>query len=179
MAEALGITLPGNAAFPAADARRNRLAQLSGRRIVAMVAEDLRPSAVLTRQAFENAIRTLAAIGGTEGGPYERLALLKAAYFRADTLTLPELEATLGTLATEDTAMGALSRELIAAKAYASGDIARARTEYNRLKFDAAAPAGVVQRAEIALAAIPVAADETAPAAPTETPAEETPETGQ
>ena len=75
--------------------------------------------------------------------------------------------------------MGALSRELVAAKAYATGDVARARTEYNRLKFDAAAPAGVVQRAEIALAAIPVAAEEPAPAVPTETPAVETPETGQ
>lgn len=99
---------------------------------------------------------TLAAIGGTEGGPYERMALLKAAYFRADTLTLPELETTLGTLVTEDSALGAMARELVAAKAYATGDIARARTEYNRLKFDAAAPQGVIQRAEIALDAIPV-----------------------
>jgi hypothetical protein len=130
------------------------------------------------------AAETLAAIGGTEGGPYERLALLKAAYFRADTLTLPELETTLGTLPTEETAMGALARELLAAKAYAVGDIARARTEYNKLKFDAAAPEGVIQRAELALDAIPVpeqAATETpAPAeAPTEATAEQPQETGQ
>lgn len=127
---------------------------------------------------------TLAAIGGTEGGPYERLALLKAAYFRADTATLPELETTLGTLPAEETAMGALARELLAAKAFAVGDIARARTEYNKLKFDAAAPEGVIQRAELALDAIPVpaeAATETpAPAeAPTEATAEQPQETGQ
>ncbi len=159
------------AAFKAIVAKESKLSPLAAHYLAQVQLEGRGDAAA--------AAETLAAIGGTEGGPYERLALLKAAYFRADTLTLPELEATLGTLATEDTAMGALSRELIAAKAYASGDIARARTEYNRLKFDAAAPAGVVQRAEIALAAIPVAADETAPAAPTETPAEETPETGQ
>jgi hypothetical protein len=123
---------------------------------------------------------TLAAIGGTEGGPYERLALLKSAYFRADTLTMAELEATLGALVNEDTALGALARELIAAKAFADGDIARARTEYSRLKFDAAAPAGVVQRAEIALDAIPLP-PETAPdtTAPETTPADEPQETGQ
>jgi hypothetical protein len=121
------------------------------------------------------AAETLAAIGGTEGGPYERIALLKAAYFRADTLTLPELEATLGALTTEDTAVGALARELIAAKAYATGDIARARTEYSRLQFDAAAPAGVVQRAQIALDALPIPAD----AAPAPTPADQPQETGQ
>ncbi|MEX1250114.1 MAG: hypothetical protein WEA77_02850 [Hyphomonas sp.] len=130
------------------------------------------------------AAETLAAVGGTEGGPYERLALLKAAYFRADTLTLDELETTLGSLAAEETALGALSRELIAAKAFAVGDIARARTEYNRLKFDAAAPQGVIQRAELALDAIPLppeAAPETpAPTeAPTDATAEQPQETGQ
>jgi len=130
------------------------------------------------------AAETLTSIGGTEGGPYERLALLKAAYFRADALTLPELEATLGSLVTEDTALGALARELVAAKAYSTGDIARARTEYSRLKFDAAAPAGVVQRAEIALEALPLPpedASETTPPseAPTDTAADEPEETGQ
>jgi DNA-binding SARP family transcriptional activator len=49
----------------------------------------------------------------------------------------------LGDMKEEETALGALSRELIAAKAYAEGDAARARTAYNRLKFDAAAPQGV------------------------------------
>ena len=55
MVEALGLSLPDNAAIPAPDARRRRLAHLTGRRIVEMVAADLRPSAVLTRPAFENA----------------------------------------------------------------------------------------------------------------------------
>src|SRR5215472_6134439 len=56
MVEALGMSLPGNAAIPAVDARRNTLAQMTGRRIVEMVREDLRMSKILTRAAFENAI---------------------------------------------------------------------------------------------------------------------------
>jgi dihydroxy-acid dehydratase len=65
MVESLGLSLPGNAAIPAADARRKVLAQLSGLRIVEMVREDLKLSDVLTRQAFENAIITNAAVGGS------------------------------------------------------------------------------------------------------------------
>ena len=65
MTEALGMTLPGAAAVPAVDANRYRCAHLIGRRIVAMVAEDQRMSKVVTRAAFENAIRTNAAIGGS------------------------------------------------------------------------------------------------------------------
>ncbi|MCE9663881.1 dihydroxy-acid dehydratase [Halomonas sp. M5N1S17] len=65
MAESLGTSLPHNAAIPAVDSRRYVLAHLSGNRIVEMVDEDLRLSKVLTRQAFENAIRTNAAIGGS------------------------------------------------------------------------------------------------------------------
>src|SRR5947207_9671631 len=65
MVEALGMSLPGNAAIPAVDARRNTLAQMSGRRIVQMVREDLGIAMILTRQAFENAIRANAAIGGS------------------------------------------------------------------------------------------------------------------
>jgi dihydroxy-acid dehydratase len=65
MVEALGLTLPGAAAIPAVDARKKVLAQLSGRRIVAMVKEDLTLSKILTRQAFENAIVANAAVGGS------------------------------------------------------------------------------------------------------------------
>ncbi len=65
MAEALGTSLPHNAAIPAVDSRRYVLAHLSGMRIVEMVEEDLRLSKVLTKQAFENAIRVNAAIGGS------------------------------------------------------------------------------------------------------------------
>src|SRR4051812_31222158 len=65
MAEALGTSLPHNAAIPAVDARRYVLAHMSGIRIVDMVREDLRLSQVLTRENFENAIRVNAAIGGS------------------------------------------------------------------------------------------------------------------
>jgi L-arabonate dehydrase len=65
MAEALGVTLPHNAAIPAVDARRYVLAHMSGMRIVEMALEDLRLSKLLTREAFENAIRVNAAIGGS------------------------------------------------------------------------------------------------------------------
>jgi L-arabonate dehydrase len=65
MAESLGTSLPHNAAIPAVDSRRYVLAHLSGMRIVEMVEEDLRLSKILTREAFINAIRTNAAIGGS------------------------------------------------------------------------------------------------------------------
>src|SRR5574337_53109 len=65
MAEALGMTLPGGAAIPAVDSRRCQLAEASGRRIVEMIKEDLRPSRILTRAAFLNAITTDMAIGGS------------------------------------------------------------------------------------------------------------------
>ncbi|MDN3526277.1 IlvD/Edd family dehydratase [Halomonas sabkhae] len=65
MAESLGVSLPHNAAIPAVDSRRYVLAHLSGNRIVDMVNEDMRLSKILTRGAFENAIRTNAAIGGS------------------------------------------------------------------------------------------------------------------
>jgi len=73
--EALGIGLPENAAIPAADARRNLLARMAGRRIVEMVGEDLKPSDILTRAAFENAIRALAAIGGSTNAVVHLLAI--------------------------------------------------------------------------------------------------------
>jgi len=63
--EALGLMLPGGAAIPAPDARRRRMSHISGNRIVEMVKEDLRLSKILTRSAFENAIKVNAAIGGS------------------------------------------------------------------------------------------------------------------
>ena len=75
MVEALGFTLPDNAAIPAPDARRRRLAHHSGRRIVEMVHGDLRPSAVLTRPAFENAIRVLSVVGGSTNAVIHLLAI--------------------------------------------------------------------------------------------------------
>jgi dihydroxy-acid dehydratase len=75
MVEALGMSLPGNAAIPASDSRRNRLAQLSGRRIVQMVEENLTMDKILTREAFENAIRVNAAIGGSTNAVVHLLAI--------------------------------------------------------------------------------------------------------
>ncbi len=75
MAEALGMALSGNAAIPAVDSRRRMMAQLTGRRIVQMVKDDLKPSDVMTRQAFENAIRTNGAIGGSTNAVIHLLAI--------------------------------------------------------------------------------------------------------
>ena len=75
MVEALGLSLPGNAAIPAVDARRRMLAQLSGLRIVEMVKEDLKLSDILTRDAFENAIKVNAAIGGSTNFVIHLLAI--------------------------------------------------------------------------------------------------------
>jgi dihydroxy-acid dehydratase len=65
MAEALGMQLPGSATWPAVDSRRFEIAQQAGRQIVALVEDDVRPSSIITRGSFENAIRTNAAVGGS------------------------------------------------------------------------------------------------------------------
>jgi len=75
MIESLGLSLPGNAAIPAADSRRKTLAQLSGLRIVEMVKENLTLSKILTREAFENAIMVNAAIGGSTNFVIHLLAI--------------------------------------------------------------------------------------------------------
>jgi L-arabonate dehydrase len=75
VAEALGVQLPGSAAIPAVDARRFAVAQAAGRRVVAMVNEDLCLSKILTRDAFENAIRVSAAIGGSTNATVHLLAI--------------------------------------------------------------------------------------------------------
>jgi len=77
MVESLGLSLPGNAAIPAADSRRKVLAQLSGIRIVEMVKENMRLSDVLSRKAFENAIITNAAIGGSTNFIIHLLAIAR------------------------------------------------------------------------------------------------------
>jgi dihydroxy-acid dehydratase len=77
MVEALGVGLPGNAAYPAVDGRRNVLARMAGRRIVDMVHQDVNLSKILTRQAFENAIKTLAAIGGSTNAVIHLVAIAR------------------------------------------------------------------------------------------------------
>ncbi|HLY60326.1 MAG TPA: IlvD/Edd family dehydratase [Terriglobia bacterium] len=75
VAEALGMTLSGSAHIPAADSRRMAIAEESGRRIVGLVNEDVRPSRVLTSEAFENAIKVLMAIGGSTNAVIHLVAI--------------------------------------------------------------------------------------------------------
>lgn len=75
MAEALGVQLLFSATWPAVDSHRYETAQRAGQRIVAMVEEDLRPSRIMTRAAFENAIRVNAAIGGSTNAVIHLLAI--------------------------------------------------------------------------------------------------------
>lgn len=75
VAEALGMQLPGSATWPAADSRRLLVAQLAGQRIVTLARRDVRPSQIMTRQAFENAIVVNAAIGGSTNAVIHLLAI--------------------------------------------------------------------------------------------------------
>jgi len=75
LVEAMGMSLPTNAALPAVDSRRMALAHLTGKRIVEMVDEDLKPSDILTRGAFENAILANAAVGGSTNAVVHLLAI--------------------------------------------------------------------------------------------------------
>jgi dihydroxy-acid dehydratase len=77
MVEALGVGMPGNAAIPAVDARRNVLARSAGRRVVELVKENLPLSRILTKEAFENAIRACAAIGGSTNAVIHLIALAR------------------------------------------------------------------------------------------------------
>ena len=77
LAEALGMSLPGCAAIPAPYRERQQIAYLSGKRIVEMVWEDLKPSDVLTRAAFENAIVVNSAIGGSTNAPIHLNAIAR------------------------------------------------------------------------------------------------------
>ena len=75
MVEALGLTLPGAAAIPAVDSRKKVMAHLSGNRIVEMVKEDMKLSKILTREAFENAIKVNSAVGGSTNMPIHLTAI--------------------------------------------------------------------------------------------------------
>src|SRR6476619_1326906 len=77
MVEALGVGMPGNAAIPAVDARRNLLAREAGRRIVELVRTETVLSKILTREAFENAIRVNAAIGGSTNAVIHLIAIAR------------------------------------------------------------------------------------------------------
>ena len=77
MVESLGVGMPGNAAYPAVDARRNVLARMAGRRIVDLVRDNVVLSKILTKQAFENAIRANAAIGGSTNAVIHLIAIAR------------------------------------------------------------------------------------------------------
>jgi dihydroxyacid dehydratase/phosphogluconate dehydratase len=109
MGEALGMTLPGNAAIPAVDSRRQQLAEASGRQIVRLVEQGLRPSTILTLDAFENAIRTLHAIGGSTNAIVHLIAIagrvgleLPLRLFDALTVTGQSLRANLAGVRTHN-----------------------------------------------------------------------------
>jgi L-arabonate dehydrase len=75
LAEALGMTLPGSANIPAPDSRRMAIAELSGRAVVGMIEPGLKPSRIMTRQAFENAITVLMALGGSTNAVIHLIAI--------------------------------------------------------------------------------------------------------
>lgn len=152
----------------------------AGERLTGITQEGGRASPIaahyLARVRFEGngdleaAQSALGGVAEADGTPFQKLALLKQAYMTADQASLAELESMLGALVDDQSAFGALSRELVAAKAFSEGDAARARQMFGHLKFDANAPEGVVQRADIALATIPPAVEP--PAAVDDTAAE-------
>ncbi len=91
LSEALGMMLPGTAAIPATDARRLQAATATGRRIVQLVREDLRPSKILTSAAFDNAIRTLLALGGSTNAIVHLIAMAGRRGIRLSPLRFDEL----------------------------------------------------------------------------------------
>jgi dihydroxy-acid dehydratase len=76
-AEVLGMSLPGAASIPAADSGHPRMAAASGRRIVAMVGEDLRPATILTREAYLDAVTTVVALGGSTNAVIHLIAMAR------------------------------------------------------------------------------------------------------
>lgn len=99
LTEMLGMQMPGTAELPADDARRRTAAHLAGRRAVELVTEDLRPSRILTREAFENAIRLNAAIGGSTNAVVHLLALARRVGIELDLDDFDRLAQDVPTLA--------------------------------------------------------------------------------
>ncbi|MEM9225236.1 MAG: hypothetical protein AAGA24_01895 [Pseudomonadota bacterium] len=95
--------------------------------------------------------------------PAAKLALMKAAYLRADSASREELSALLAPLSGDNSAFGALAIELLAAKALAEGDVEYARGEFNLIDVLSNVPDGVRQRAAQALASLPPPADDALP----------------
>ena len=90
-AEALGLTLPGAASIPAADSRHAQMATHTGKRIVEMVWEDLRPSAILSDASFDNAVTAVLAIGGSTNALVHLVAMARRAGCALDLQRFDEL----------------------------------------------------------------------------------------
>lgn len=136
---------------------------------VAPIAGHYLASIRLDANGDENAaVDVLMQSAGSVDTPTGKLALIKAAYLKADTSTRTELETMLAPLSGEDSAFGALAIELVAAKALEEGDTEFARKQFTLLRLKQDVPPGVSSRAEQALAAMPpmIVSDEPAPVAP-------------
>src|SRR3954466_11234672 len=83
-AEVLGFVLPGFSSIPAADSRHAQLASLTGRRIVDMVWEDLKPSDILSESSFDNAVVTVLALSGSSNSVVHLIAMARRAGFSLD-----------------------------------------------------------------------------------------------
>lgn len=101
------------------------------------------------------AAQVLERVVGEAEDPSQKLALIKAAYLKADTITREDLTQMLSPLANDDGPFGALASELIAAKALQDGDVEFARREFNFLRLAQNVPPGVMRRAEQALETLP------------------------
>jgi dihydroxy-acid dehydratase len=150
LAEALGMTLPGCANIPAADTRRMAIAQQSGRRIVEMVKEELRPSQILTRPALENAIRVLMALGGSTNAVIHLVALAGRLGIDLSLETFDEISRTTPFLANVKPSGRYLMEDLF----YAGGVPALMREIADLLHLDALTVTGQTVETNIAKAVV-------------------------
>lgn len=163
-AEALDLAQKGDAA--AAAAEFETLSKASGG-YAALSNIKLADVALADPAKADVAATRLSAASDKEKGPIGDLALLKLAYLKADTADAGELKNMVQPLIEDGGGVSVLARELLAAKAFAAGDLSAAKTEYQVLSLDIDAPAGVVQRSRQALAMIHAKeAEKTSAAAP-------------
>ncbi len=159
------------AALTEVDARNYETAATQ---LTTLVGEDIAPSTIAAHYLAgvrldgngdaAAAADVLQGVVGDAEDPSEKLALIKAAYLKADTMSREELAGFLVSLSEDDGPFGALASELIAAKALQEGDIEFARREFNFLRLAQNVPPGVMRRAEQALETLPpISAEVTAP----------------
>ncbi|MEO1028670.1 MAG: hypothetical protein AAFX02_06380 [Pseudomonadota bacterium] len=152
--------------FEALIAMESKLSTLVGHRLAGATLSGTGDSA--------GAIEALERIASPDGSPFEQLALLKAAYLKVDKMTFAQTEAMLGSLPSQETQMGSLALELLAAKAFEAGDYQRARDDYGYLAISPFSAPNLTNRAQRAMNAIPETGG-----TPIETPENSTPETAE